>query len=1002
MPGLGTGIGTSYRSKRPGGPATQPITALVSPASEALVVGQSLSDTANWASFVDPANYATSAPGESIASVVVNYIGDAANASDPLADGETNNFSLTVTDTGGAVRVFAVIPRVVVHTPPSVAGGLADQSFTAGTGLQSYDASGAFTGADLTFEVEAVSGVSIDTGTGLLQFDTDVLPPVPGTVVVVTATNSGGSASVSFEVDILAPLVYSATIAGLTESAGFGLHARIGTMLTGEIANLRVGDTLLHRWQDGSGVIGGADTANFTPTDSQDLETLRYVPLVNGTEVASPAYTIRHAPPVAGTLVPVVGILGDGHISVNLSVGFTGAALIFSENVPWAQITGSVLTIDDAPRDESVTITATNSGGQASLDLSVTIAEAPVTAPAPMIAPHVTAGSASHITVTLRMDPYDGGAPITSRDIRYSVDETNWTIVADVISPRAIMGLAAETEYFVQTRVVNEVGAGAWSPSVPVTTPAAPPAPDTLFNAERIGTDLTLNNIPDIVPQTFTAAADGESLILSFPEGVQDPAPRQVGIISTDNHDGTQPDTGALNLRVLNLETLVDGAYAVPASEVPPNSMVVLLAPQTDVVGGGLLEFSRVVFVGASIIEQTFGSDFTQRNSAVEDLFQDRGVAVEVYANAVGGSEALDVQTLLMEAMTTFTEDTLFFVHAGGNNVTASRPYPGDATALSEDLTGLIDIAATRPGSVILSDLTFRDYDATTAADEAAGTKPYNDNIYLPLFQARKADLMERAYYDDGTPVSCLYEWSYANRSVYLSEDNVHPVDPEGRGLLQAWLADRLAPLCLGQPAPAQVERAVLAPEIGTVDIFIEYGVDTAVGVNTPGFTLAADNAGMTSDGPFGVLNQDGSDLGVTLTLNFSAPAPGGSSGFGVNTQGRTTPVSDFDGTLYNDRFTTDSYFVGEAYTVDHVISGLQPDADYAVELIAARAASDSRETLYSFSNGETATIETTADPVSPPVRVNTRSDGAGSITITQSANTGGWSYLGGLHIFDI
>ncbi len=1002
MPGLGIGVASSFRGRRRTRRASAPITAAVLPASAPLIVGQRLRDTENWAIFTTAANYATSTDGADIASVTVAYIGDAPDADTPFTDGQTNSFSITVTDTAGAERVFAVVPRQVVHAPPRLDGVLTDLSFTLGTGLQRYDISGLFTGADLTFSIISLPGVSIDSTTGIIDFDTDLLPLVPDASAVVTAINSGGSAAGTFAFELRPPLVLAAEITGLSSSATYGEYAQIGTALTGVVTGLLGDESLIHRWQDSGGVIEGADGASYIPLADQDFEALRYVPLVNGDAVTSPAYTVRHAPPIAGTLAPVSEILGSGTPTVNLTAGFTGEALSFSEFVPWAQIDGTILTIDDALRNDIVTITATNSGGQASVDLSVTISAQPVTVPAQMDPPGVVATSPNEVTVTLAADPDDGGAPITARGIRYSPDGTTWLFAGGIDSPHVLSGLVAETEYFVQARVSNAVGVGPWSPSVSVTTLATPPLPAPTFNAVRTGSDLTLSNVPDVAAQSFTATQDGANLIVTFTDPLQTPVPRQLGILAAENHDGSGPETGRYALEVLDLGTPVDNVYTVPVTTVPPGAMVVLLAPDADVVGGGLSEFKRVVFVGASILAQTFGTGSLQRVPEAEALFLDRGAAIEVYVHAVSGSDASAIQTLLSEAMAAFPQDTLFFVHAGGNDVTDARPYPGGAATLTAALEGLADIAATRPGSVILSDLTFRDYDGTTVQDEAAGTRPYNDTVYRPLFQTRKADLLDRAYYDDGTPVSCLYEWSHANRAAYLSADTIHPANPEGRVLLRDWLVDRLTPLCLGQPAPAQEDRVTLAPMTESVDLFVQYGTNTAPGVNTPGFSLATQNAGEISEGPFGLLNADGSNPGVTLRLDFSAPAPGNASGFGLNFQGKTVPVASFDGSLYNGTFTTDSYFVGAAYTVDHVLSGLSPDTDYRVGLVASRDAGGPRETLYSFSNGETATIETTADPVSLPVFVDTRSDATGTITITQSANSGAWSYLGGLHISDI
>lgn len=1002
MPGLGIGVADSFRGSKRAPRVASPITATVQPASSPLIVGQRLSETQNWATFTDLANYATSTAGEIIASVVVNYIGGTGDATEPFADGQTNSFSVTVTDTAGALRTFSVIPRSVVHLAPLFDGPLVDQSFFIGTGLQSYDVSGLFTGEDLSFAIISIPGVSIDTTTGIISFETDLLPLVSGASAVVTAYNSGGSVFGSFSFDLRPPTVLTAEIAGLENSVSQGDYAQIGMTLTGQISGLLGDEIILHRWQDSGGVIAGADSPSYTPMSDQDLETLRYVPLVNGDALASPAYTVRHAAPIAGTLAPVSSTLGSGTPMVNLTAGFIGAGLSFSEYAPWAQINGTVLTIDDAVRDDIVTITATSSGGQANVDLRVNITAAPVTVPAQMAAPLIVAIGSSDVTVTLAADPEDGGAPITARGIRYSLDGTTWTFAGGITNPYVLSGLTAETEYLIQARVSNAVGVGPWSPTVTVTTDARPPVAGPVFSATRTGSDLTLDNVPDVAAQSFTVTPDGTNLIVTFTGALETPAPQQLGILAAENHDGTRPETGTYTLEVLDLGTPVDNVYTVPVSTFPSEGMVILLSPDADVVGGGQSEFKRVVFVGASILGQSFGTGDLQRVPEVEALFSERGAAIEAYVHAVSGSDAGQIQTLLNEAMVAFPQDTLFFVHAGGNDVTDARPYPGAAAALTASLEGLADIAASRPGTVILSDLTFRDYDGTTVQDEAAGSKPYNDTLYLPLFQARKADLLERAYYDDGTPVSCLYEWSYANRATYLSADTIHPADPEGRALLRNWLVERLTPLCLGQPAPAQEDRISLAPVTQSVDLFVEYGINTASGVNTPTLALATENAGQVSEGPFGLYNRDGSNPGVTLNLEFSAPAPGNASGFGLNLQGKSVPVTGFDGNLYSGVFTTDSYFVGSAYTVDHVISGLTPDTDYRVGLVASRNAGGPRETRYSFAQGEIALIETTTDPVSQPVFVDTRSDATGTITITQSAASGAWSYLGGLHISDI
>lgn len=60
------------------------ITASVVPSTSVLTAGQSLSETLNWPVFLDLSNYATSAAGASIASVVVDYAGSTSGAAEPL------------------------------------------------------------------------------------------------------------------------------------------------------------------------------------------------------------------------------------------------------------------------------------------------------------------------------------------------------------------------------------------------------------------------------------------------------------------------------------------------------------------------------------------------------------------------------------------------------------------------------------------------------------------------------------------------------------------------------------------------------------------------------------------------------------------------------------------------------------------------------------------------------------------------------------------------------
>lgn len=95
--------------------------------------------------------------------------------------------------------------------------------------------------------------------------------------------------------------------------------------------------------------------------------------------------------------------------------------------------------------------------------------------PGQMAAPTLSVVSASQIDATLAAAPADGGATITSYEMRYSLDQQNWTVLAGLVAgeTRALLGLLASTVYYVQTAARNVVGLGPWSPSRMAMTNAA-------------------------------------------------------------------------------------------------------------------------------------------------------------------------------------------------------------------------------------------------------------------------------------------------------------------------------------------------------------------------------------------------------------------------------------------------------------------------------------------------------------------------------------------------
>ena len=120
-------------------------------------------------------------------------------------DGDTITVVQAETNAIGSDNAESAATATVTYTAPTAGGGLADQSFTEDTGAQTYATAGDFTGDNLTYSLTtSVSGVTINSGTGVVSFNTDTMAVQSGTSIVVQATNSGGSVTSGFSLAITA------------------------------------------------------------------------------------------------------------------------------------------------------------------------------------------------------------------------------------------------------------------------------------------------------------------------------------------------------------------------------------------------------------------------------------------------------------------------------------------------------------------------------------------------------------------------------------------------------------------------------------------------------------------------------------------------------------------------------------------------------------------------------------------------------------------------------
>jgi hypothetical protein len=108
---------------------------------------------------------------------------------------------VTATNAGGSTEAVSGALRVT-YAAPVARGSLFDEVFDQGSGEQIVETAQEFAGENLRFALEGPEGLdaTIEPETGILRIATDA--PLSGAEIVVTASNSGGSARSAFLVTI--------------------------------------------------------------------------------------------------------------------------------------------------------------------------------------------------------------------------------------------------------------------------------------------------------------------------------------------------------------------------------------------------------------------------------------------------------------------------------------------------------------------------------------------------------------------------------------------------------------------------------------------------------------------------------------------------------------------------------------------------------------------------------------------------------------------------------
>lgn len=326
--------------------------------------------------------------------------------------------------------------------------------------------------------------------------------------------------------------------------------------------------------------------------------------------------------------------------------------------------------------------------------------------------------------------------------------------------------------------------------------------------------------------------------------------------------------------------------------------------------GGGVIgdstilppQIKNVVVMGASIMDGTVGT--AGLRTAFQNILRTRlEHPVTVWDAAVSATTTTTYITewpALSAAIPASLNNntTLAYIHIGGNDVTGNRPYTSaqDSTTIATMLSNInwiIDRVEARGWRWVLADLSFRNYDGTTVANEDAGSLPYNERVHQVINFQRNSPYQHA----DGRSYLDFYTAVYNNRA-WLSADNVH-LTASGTTGLQNYVAYVLTCIERGveprnlvkggtyylppTPAPRSVEAidppgsmnlGPAAYAIRPGDVFVySFGQSGKPKTNQNIQLLTAASAGSTIGG---VRYSDGAviNTGVTVVRHFTSTRP--------------------------------------------------------------------------------------------------------------------------------
>lgn len=383
-----------------------------------------------------------------------------------------------------------------------------------------------------------------------------------------------------------------------------------------------------------------------------------------------------------------------------------------------------------------------------------------------------------------------------------------------------------------------------------------------------------------------------------------------------------------------------------------------------------------ITFIGASMEAQGAGNG-PDANSRTAQYGAALGFTGSIRSYAVSGHENPAILNRYLAARAANAETAgrnVYIVHANGNDITNTRPFPGGEAAIRDSQRAIFQAVREVAGDVLAPVLTSkRLYPAAPAviqgdaASEANGSKPYNDAIALPLIREYAPEFL----LPNGE--AALDGYRLIDRHPFLlSSDGVH-LESNIRGRWTELLLALLAARALGIRYDASRKgRALVFRLLG--------GTWNHLPNKTRNELVASANS-------YGARFWDGG-LDPHVSVGVSAPAFA-TTGNGAGTFARLADVRFRDAAT----MTAMAYAEGGA-TITAVFRNLTPGDLVRVRVAGSRSANDAmRRGRYTLNGGESIVVDAAngaptnqgefaviAVPASGTLTLTATGDGAGQI----------------------